>query len=98
MRLLSIVAPFSIVFLCAFAFAVGGGGEGDAGAGEPPPPPASTVFAGVLLRVGLGADALAAAGITSAQVPSLVAAVEQNYDAATLASRDQAYIDARQGH
>ncbi len=39
-----------------------------------------------------------AAGVTSAQVPALVAAVEQGHSAATLQSRDDAYIGARQTH
>lgn len=80
----------------ALAFAIGSGGENDPA--DPPPPPVNTEFAGVLLRLGLGADALAAAGITTAQVPALATAVESGYSAATMLSRDEAYISARQNH
>lgn len=93
----AIPAVFSTVLVSAgaLAFAVGSGGTDPA---DPPPPPANTAFAGVMLRVGLGADTLAAASITSAQVPALVQAVEGAHSAATVQSRDDAYVAARQTH
>ena len=75
----------------ALAFAIGGGGGADP---IEPPPPASTEFAGVLLRIGLGADTLAATGVTSQQASALVAAVEGAHVPATLSSRDEAFIAA----
>ncbi len=90
-------AVFSLVLVSAGALAFGFAGGGGADPLEPPPP-VSTEFAGVLLRVGLGADTLAAAGISGEQVTALVAAVHQGYSAETLASRDQAFIAAKQTH
>ena len=71
---------------------------GGSGSTEPPPPPANTEFAGVLLRVGLGGEALAAAGAGSAEVTALVAAVEGRHGAQTLAGLDEAFIQAKQSH
>ena len=91
------VAVFSVALVSsgALAFALGGG-EGT----DPldPPPPVNTEFAGVLLRVGLGGEALAAAGVSGQQVSGLVAAVRQSFDSATLRARDETYISARQNH
>jgi hypothetical protein len=99
MRFLAVGLSCLVISAGALAYALGGGeGSGGSDPIDPPPPPVNTVFAGVLLRVGLGADVLAAAGISGEQVAALVAAVEQNCDSATLASRDEAYIAARQTH
>jgi len=84
--------------LLLFAGALAFGGSGGTDPIDPPPPPVNTEFAGVLLRLGLGADALAAAGVTAEQVPALVSAVEGSYSAPTLQARDDAYIAARQSH
>ncbi len=91
-RAILFLSFFAIVPAGALALRAVGGGEADP---PNPPPPVNSVFAGVLLRVGLSAEALAAAGTTGSQVPSLVAAVESAHDPSTLASRDQAYADAR---
>jgi hypothetical protein len=97
MRAFPIVAcSFVLVSAGALAFAFGGGGGADPI--EPPPPPVNTEFAGVLLRVGLGAETLAAAGVSSEAVSGLVAAVQQGYSAETLAAKDAAFITAKQHH
>lgn len=85
----------SLVLLTASAFALKGaiGSAGDAPLD--PPPPANTEFAGVLLRIGLPADALACAGVDSGQVAGLVSAVEAQYSAAELATLDQVFIEAK---
>lgn len=101
MRTFAVGLSILLVSAGALAFSYGGGGGTSPGGTDPldpPPPPANTVFAGVLQRIGLGADALAAAGVTSEQVPALVGAVEGGYNAATLAGRDEGYIAARQAH
>jgi len=98
MRTFPVVLSFVLVSAGALAFAFGGGGGAGGGGFEPPPPPVNTEFAGVLLRAGLGADTLAAAGISSQQTTALVAAVQSAYSAQTLQSRDDAYIAARQNH
>jgi hypothetical protein len=85
-----------VVSLGAVAFAFGGGGGTEPL--DPPPPPANTEFAGVLLRVGLGGEALAAAGVSGQQVSGLVAAVAQHFDPATMRARDETFISARQTH
>lgn len=90
-------AVFTLVLVSAGALAFAFGGSGGADPLEPPPP-VNTEFAGVLLRVGLGADTLAAAGISSQQVTALVGAVEQGHSAETLAAKDAAYITAKQTH
>lgn len=95
MRMLPVVSSVLLVSAGALAFAFGGGGGADP---LEPPPPANTAFAGVLLRVGLGADTLASAGITGQQVTSLVAALKQGFNEATLAGRDEGYIRAKQSH
>lgn len=95
MRTFSVGLSCLLVSAGALAFALGGGGTDPS---EPPPPPSNTEFAAVLLRIGLGADALAAAGITSEQVSALASAVEQNYSAATMQSRDEAFVAAKQTH
>ena len=92
------VAGLSLLLVSAGAFAFGIGGGGGTDPADPPPPPANTEFAGVLLRLGLGADALAAAGVTSPQATALVAAIESAYTPATLANRDEAFIAAKQAH
>jgi hypothetical protein len=51
-----------------------------------------------LLRLGFGADTLAAGGITGEQVAALVGAVRSSYSSPTLQSRDDSYITARQTH
>src|SRR5688572_1643772 len=85
----------SLVLLTASAFALkgamGGGGE----APLDPPPPVNTVFAGVLMRIGAPAEALASAGILATQVPGMVAAVQTLYSEAQLASLDQAFFEAK---
>lgn len=65
------------------------------GANEPPPPQVNSQLAGVLLRTGLSAETLCAAGITSVQVPALIGAFEGQYNAVTLAGLDQAYVQAK---
>jgi hypothetical protein len=95
MRPVPIVLSLVLASAGALAFAFGGGGTDPV---EPPPPPVNTVFAGVLVRVGLGADSLAAAGISQSQVASLVGALEGQYNPATLASLDEAFIQAKQDH
>src|SRR4029453_6978128 len=62
MRPFPVVLSLVLVSAGAAAFAFGGGGSGGSDPAEPPPP-VNTVFAGVLVRIGLGADALAAAEI-----------------------------------
>lgn len=81
----------------AFAFT---GGEGGGGGVDPaePPPPANTEFAGILLRIGMGADVLAASGMTSEQVATIVGAVESAYSAPTLVSLDEAFMSAKRTH
>jgi len=101
MRTFTIGLSVLLVSAGALAFAIGGEGGGGGGGidpYDPPPPPANTVFAGVLLRLGLGADTLAAAGINAQQASTLAAAVENNYAAATLESRDEAFIAAKRAH
>jgi hypothetical protein len=93
MRTFSAVLSLVLVSAGVLTFALGGG---EGGGPLDPPPPVNTEFAGVLLRLDLGADALAAAGVTSAQVPALVAAIEQGYSPASLRSRDEAFIAAKQ--
>ena len=95
MRPVPIVLSLVLASAGALAFAFGGGGTDPV---EPPPPPVNTVFAGVLVRVGLGADSLAAAGISQSQVASLVGALEGQYNPATLANLDEAFIQAKQNH
>jgi hypothetical protein len=51
-----------------------------------------------LLRLGLGAETLAAAGVSSAQTGALVQAVRGTFSAETLAARDAAFIAAKQSH
>jgi hypothetical protein len=96
MATLKIVSSFVLLTASALALrgAIGGGGD----APLDPPPPVNTEFAGVLLRSGLGADTLAAAGVTSEQVAGLAGAVRTGYSAATLQSRDEAFIAAKQDH
>jgi hypothetical protein len=96
MRVFPVVLSVVLVSVGALAFALGGGGGG----ADPvePPPPVNTAFAGVLLRVGLGADTLAAAGISGQQTTALVTAVEQSYNPGTLATKDEGYITAKQNH
>ncbi len=98
MRAILVVSSVILVSAGALAFAFGGGGTGGTDPIDPPPPPANTAFAGVLLRLGLGADALAAAGITGEQISPLVGAARSSYAPATMQSRDEAYIAARQTH
>ncbi len=98
MRAFPLVSSVVLVSAGALAFAFGGGGGSDPADPTLPPPPASTEFAGVLLRVGLGADTLAAAGISGQQTTALVAAVEGGYNPAMLAARDTGYITAKQTH
>ncbi len=98
MRTFSALLSVLLVSAGAAAFAIGAGEGGGSDPADPPPPPANTESAGVLLRLGLGADALAAAGITAQQVPALVAAVEGGYSAPAMQNRDDAYISARQTH
>jgi len=93
MRAFAAIVSVALVSAGAWAFALGGGGGT-----EPPPPPSSTVFAGVLLRAGLGADVLAAAGVTGEEVAALVASVESAYSAPTLASLDEAFMAAKRTH
>src|SRR5262245_35468230 len=97
MRPFPVVLSLVLVSAGAAAFAFGGGGSGGTDPTEPPPP-VNTAFAGVLVRVGLGADALAAAGVTQNQVASLVGALEGQYNPATLANLDEAFIQAKQNH
>ena len=97
MRAVPIVLSLVLASAGALAFAFGGGGGGTDPV-DPPPPPVNTAFAGVLVRVGLGADVLAASGIIQGQVSSLVAALEGQYNPATLASLDDAFIQAKQDH
>lgn len=94
MRAFAMVVSVALVSAGAVAFAFGGGGGG----AEPPPPPVNTEFAGVLLRAGLGADALAAAGVTAEETGALVAAVEGAYSATSLASLDEAFLAAKRTH
>jgi len=94
MRTLAIGLSVLVVSAGALAFALGGGGGSEPV--DPPPPPANTAFARVLLRLGLGADTLAAAGVSSQQATALVTAVEGAHAPATLASRDEAFIAAKQ--
>jgi len=96
MATLKVVSSFLLLTASAFALkgAIGGGGD----APLDPPPPVNTEFAGVLLRIGLGADTLAAGGITGEQVAALVGAIRSSYSPATLQGRDDAYIAARQTH
>lgn len=53
--------------------------DGD-GAVEPPPPPADNAFAGLMMRVGLGADALCAAGVRAAGISSVIATARAQHD------------------
>lgn len=81
----------TVVFAGALAFAIGGGGGGPV---DPPPPPVNTAAAGVLYRVGLSAETLAASGVTAPQVSGLIAAALARYDPAALKSRDEARAHA----
>jgi hypothetical protein len=85
----------SLVLLTASAFALKGAVGGGGDTPLDPPPPVNTEFAGVLLRIGLPADALACAGVGSGQVAGLVAAVEAQYSAEQLATLDRAFIEAK---
>ncbi len=98
MRAIPVVSSLVLISAGALAFAFGGGGTGGTDPIDPPPPPVNTEFAGVLLRVGLGADTLAAAGITGEQIPAMVAAVRGGYSAANMQRLDDGYIGARQTH
>ena len=91
------VGALSALSLVGIVFVLGLAGLAlkDSGS-DPPPPPVNSVFAGVLLRVGLSADALAASGVSAQQASALVAALQAQYDPATLASRDQAFVEAKQ--
>ena len=95
-------AVLSIVLVSAGAWALaigrGEGSGGEVGGVEPthPPPPANTEFAGVLLRLDLGADALSAAGVSGEQVSTAVAAAQGAYSRATLANLDRTFIQAKQ--
>ena len=64
---------------------------------DPPPPPANTEMASVMMRAGLDAPALAAAGLTANEVTTLVAAAvaQFNTNPSTLAGLDLAYAQAR---
>jgi hypothetical protein len=98
MRTFAIGLSVLVVSAGAIAFAFGGASGGGTDPFEPPPPPATTEFAGVLLRVGLGAEALAAAGVSAEQTAALGSAVENAYSDATLANHDAAFIAAKQTH
>jgi len=98
MRAFATAVSLVVVSLGAVAFAFGGGGGGGGTEPEPPPPPVNSEFAGVLLRAGLGADALAAAGVTGEEIAALVASVESAYSAPTLASLDEAFMAAKRAH
>jgi len=92
---LALFAPFALV---GVALAWKGGGAGKPGGGsEPPPPPVNTELGSFLYRVGLDAEALAAAGVRAAGVASLVAATEsrQAQDATSLASADSTWASAK---
>lgn len=96
MRAFSAVLSIVLVSAGALAFAWGGGeGAGGAGGVEPPPLPANTEFAGVLLRIDLGAEALSAAGVSGEQVSAAVSAVHGAYSPATLAGLDETFIGAK---
>jgi hypothetical protein len=94
MAALKVLSSFVLCTASAFALkgAMGGGG-GDAPLD--PPPPVNTVFAGVLLRIGLPADTIACAGIGSAQVSSMIGAAQALYSQAQLATLDQNFVDAK---
>lgn len=96
MRAFAVIVSVVLVSAGAWAFGLGGGGGGTEP--EPPPPPVNTEFAGVLLRAGLGADALAAAGVTGDEIAALVAACEGAHSGARLASLDEAFMSAKRAH
>lgn len=77
----------------ALAFAIESGGGTDPI--DPPPPPVNSAAAGVLYRMGLSAETLAASGVTGPQVSGLIAAALALHDPAVLRSRDQAHAQAR---
>jgi hypothetical protein len=54
--------------------------EDNDGAVEPPPPPANTAIAGMMMRVGLGADSLCGAGVRASDVGSIMAAARTQHD------------------
>ena len=86
----------SLVLFTASAFALKGavgGGSGDAPLD--PPPPVNTVFAGVLLRIGLPADTIACAGVGSGSVASMIGAARTLYSEAQLATLDQSFVNAK---
>ena len=62
-----------------------------------PPPPANTEDAALLIRCGLGAEALCAAGVQIPEILALVAAVQNEVvsSGTTLQSFDQTYAQAR---
>jgi len=72
-------------------------GESDGGEGSVPDP-ANTEMAVILMRAGLDARDLSAAGVTAEDVPDLVDAGELIIDEATLQATDQTYSDARMAH
>lgn len=89
-RALALVALFIVAALVSSAAIVIKGGGAD-----PPPPPVNTEFAGVLIRVGLSADTLAAAGVTSTQVSGLASAVRTQHNPVTLRGLDGAHTQAK---
>lgn len=66
------------------------------GDSDPPPPPANTEDAALMIRVGLGADALTAVGVRGADVASIVAAaLAYEAQGPALGSLDASYAQAK---
>lgn len=88
-----------VLALGPLGFAASRLGEGVTGSTEPPPPPVHTELGFTLMRVGLGAESLAALGLSSAQVKAVVEAAQAriNQTPSALSSAEAAYEQAKKG-
>jgi hypothetical protein len=91
----SLVALALILSLGLFARTAWPDTEDNDGASEPPPP-ANSALAGMMMRVGLGADALCAAGVGANDIGSIIAAAQTQHDLnPILANLDQSFAQAK---
>ena len=75
----------------SLVLARGGGGGG----GTEPPPPASTPMAATMMRVDLGADRLAAAGVSTQATTGTIDAAITKVGQVALESADASYASAK---
>ena len=94
---LHFVVPVVAVLGIALAFRSVGDAAGGGGEPAEPPPPANTAEAAILLRVGLGAEALAAAGLTANETSETVSDALAAHDSAipSLATLDSTYATSK---